>query len=115
MTKRRTKPVVAGAYEAALLASRVAATYEGQDKVAAQKTVSQAFTQDPLDRSLRVIGALLMLLSTVLMDPTVQSELIKLIGVWLPAQYVPMATAVAGAALAIISKARDQRPTRGTV
>ena len=113
MNKRNAKPVVVGAYEAALLASQVAASYEGQDKVAVQKAVSQAFTQDPIDRSLRVIGALFMLLSTVLMDPTVQGELIKLIGVWLPAQYVPMATAVAGAALTIISKARDQRPVRG--
>jgi putative copper export protein len=115
MTKRRTKPVVAGAYEAALLASQVAATFEGQDQAAAQKAVSQAFTQDSLGRSLRVGSAALAIISTVLMDPTVQGELIKLIGAWLPAQYMPMATAIAGAALAIISKTKDQRPVRGKV
>jgi hypothetical protein len=48
MTKHKAQPIVAGAYQAAVLASQVAANFDGQDKLAAQQAVSQAFTQDSL-------------------------------------------------------------------
>jgi hypothetical protein len=66
--------------------------------------------QDRWSASKRVGAAVSAIVTGVLAEPSVQTALTGLLPAVVPAPYLPLATAVIGAGLAIWSKASDPRP-----
>lgn len=77
-----------------------------------ESQVERAVYQDPARTSWRVWGGVWSGLTALLVLPEVQTAIGAVVGVAVPPVYLPVATAVLGAVWPIISKARDQRPTR---
>ena len=77
-----------------------------------EKQVSKTLQQDALVKSKRVWSAVFGVLTAVLLTPTVQLELTKLIGLILDPVYVPLVTSMFSAVLAALSKKSDVRPLR---
>jgi hypothetical protein len=74
------------------------------------KMADRILTQDKLSKSNRVRAAVLGVLTAVLSAPPVQAELLLLLGGFVPPAYIPMATALLGAAFVSLSKRDDLRP-----
>lgn len=78
----------------------------------AQATAERIIYQDPPHTSKRLWASSASLLTVILMAPEVQAELYKLLPMWIPAEYMPMAMALIAAGLSWWSKQQDVRPIK---
>lgn len=101
--------------ESAVRAAVQSATNLGMDEISpeqAGKIAKNIVEQDKVLVSKRLWSSLLGILSFILLYPGVQNELMTLIGKFVDPIYLPMATVLVGALLALLSKRADPRSVR---
>lgn len=77
-----------------------------------EKAVKKNMTQSPIHKSKRVASTLFSVLSLVLVEPNVQAALTSIVGAFVPAAWLPMATILLAGLFAALDKYNDLRPVR---
>jgi hypothetical protein len=115
MSTEITKLIAANAITEATRIANSLSPDSAFQKEAAQ-TAKRMITQDPWRTSWRVWGAMFSgvtgLVTGLLLIPEVQIAIQAIIGQTVPAEYIPLTTALLGTLWPIISKIRDKRPIK---